>query len=91
MNDLIRDRLMNRRQQVPLWGEIFAGASAGALNCVVVNPFEAIKIRIQAAGQMFPRVPISSFEVMKQLGFRGMYRVSKKCFINFQKQKQNSP
>jgi len=82
MNDLIRDRLMNRRQQVPLWGEIFAGASAGALNCVVVNPFEAIKIRVQAAGLMFPRAPISTYEVVKQLGFKGMFKVNRN-FIKF--------
>lgn len=77
MNDFVRDKLMNRKGQVPLWGEIFAGALAGACNVFVIQPLEAIKIRVQTVGELFPKAKVTLFRMVKQLRFRGLYRV---CF-----------
>ncbi len=75
MNDFVRDKLMNRKSQVPLWGELFAGSLAGASNVFIIQPLEAIKIRIQTIGQLFPKAKIGIYKCVKQLGFKGLYRV----------------
>jgi solute carrier family 25 aspartate/glutamate transporter 12/13 len=75
MNDWIRDRFTNRKGQVPLHGEILAGACAGGCSALVVNPFEIVKIRMQAAGQLFPKAKLGAWKVIKTLGVTGMYKV----------------
>lgn len=66
---------MNRKGQVPLWGEVFAGALAGACNVFVIQPLEAIKIRVQTVGELFPKAKLGIYGAIKQLGFKGLYRV----------------
>ncbi|CAL8113028.1 unnamed protein product [Orchesella dallaii] len=79
MNDFIRDKLMNRKGQVPLWGEFFAGATAGACNVFVIQPLEAIKIRVQTVGELFPKAKLRMVAVIKQLGFKGLYKGTAAC------------
>jgi len=75
MNDWIRDRFMNRKGQVETHWGIFAGACAGACSATVVNPIELVKIRMQAAGQLFPRAKLSVWKLVRNLGFTGIYKV----------------
>ena len=75
MNDWIRDRLMNRKGQVPFHKEVFAGACAGLCSAIVVNPLEIVKIRMQDVGQLFPHSKFSMFKLVRRLGIRGMYQV----------------
>lgn len=66
---------MNRKGQVPLAGEVFAGAMAGASNVFVIQPLEAIKIRVQTVGEQFPKAKLTILKIVKQLGFKGLYKV----------------
>jgi len=79
VNDLIRDKLMNRKGIVSLHSQIFAGSCAGFLNVFFTNPVEAIKIRIQVAGQFDHKVKTSAVKIIKKLGFSGLYRVRQIC------------
>jgi hypothetical protein len=56
-----------------LKGEIFAGAVAGGINAVFVNPIEMIKIRIQVGGEVGKK--ITTMYVLRDIGFFGMQKV----------------
>ena len=48
MNDLVRGLLKDSKTgQIPLWGEILAGCTAGGSQVLFTNPLEIVKIRLQ--------------------------------------------
>ena len=70
--------------KLPVGLGILAGALAGITQVIATNPMEAVKIRMQMATitigdkssiMSVQRVP-STLEVVKDLGFRGLYRGS---------------
>ncbi|ODM96828.1 Calcium-binding mitochondrial carrier protein Aralar1, partial [Orchesella cincta] len=81
INDFIRDKLRNRKGKVPLRNEIMAGGCAGLSNVFLANPVEAVKIRIQVAGEFNHHVRLKSFHVAKELGFFGLYRGLGACVL----------
>lgn len=81
VNDFIRDRLTEADGTIPLWAEIVAGGCAGASQVTFTNPLEIVKIRLQVAGELQSvRRPAAS-EVVRELGFRGLYKGARACFL----------
>ena len=39
------------------------------------NPIEIVKIRLQVAGEMAGTAKLGAWQVMKELGFMGLYKV----------------
>lgn len=78
VNDFVRDKLKKKKKNtMPIWCEVMAGASAGASQVAVTNPVEIVKIRLQVAGEMHIRGKIGGWSVLKELGFSGLYKVLK--------------
>ncbi|XP_021964914.1 calcium-binding mitochondrial carrier protein Aralar1 [Folsomia candida] len=82
VNDFVRDKLKKKKKNtMPIWCEVMAGASAGASQVAVTNPVEIVKIRLQVAGEMHIRGKIGGWSVLKELGFSGLYKGSAACFL----------
>ncbi|BFZ22432.1 hypothetical protein BsWGS_25470 [Bradybaena similaris] len=81
MNDLMRDKLMQKDGTLPLWAEMVAGGTAGASQVVFTNPLEIVKIRLQVAGELGGTAKVSAISVIRDLGFFGLYKGSKACFL----------
>ncbi|RUS72268.1 hypothetical protein EGW08_019969 [Elysia chlorotica] len=81
MNDLMRDKLMTKDGTLPLWAEMVAGGTAGASQVVFTNPLEIVKIRLQVAGEIVGNARVSAISVIKDLGFFGLYKGAKACFL----------
>jgi len=80
MNDLMRDKLTTDGR-ISLVGEIIAGGCAGASQVVFTNPLEIVKIRLQVAGEIRTAERIGVFTVLKELGFAGLYKGARACFL----------
>jgi len=80
MNDLMRDK-MTADGKIPLWGEVLAGACGGGSQVMFTNPLEIVKIRLQVAGEIAGGQRVSAFGVIKELGFFGLYKGSRACFL----------
>lgn len=52
---------------------------AGASQVVFTNPLEIVKIRLQVAGEIAGAARVSALTVVKDLGFFGLYKVSRIC------------
>ncbi len=48
---------------------------------VFTNPLEIVKIRLQVAGEIAHGPKVSVFSVLKELGFFGLYKGSRACFL----------
>ncbi|XP_021341671.1 calcium-binding mitochondrial carrier protein Aralar1-like isoform X1 [Mizuhopecten yessoensis] len=81
MNDFMRDNLMDKDGSLPLWAECVAGGTAGASQVMFTNPLEIVKIRLQVAGEIVGKTRVSAFSVIKDLGFFGLYKGSRACFL----------
>ncbi|CAL4060902.1 unnamed protein product, partial [Meganyctiphanes norvegica] len=82
MNDLMRDKLSDKKGNIQLWGECMAGAIAGASQVVFTNPLEIVKIRLQVAGEVINQgTKVSAVGVIKELGFLGLYKGARACFL----------
>ncbi|PVD37264.1 hypothetical protein C0Q70_04261 [Pomacea canaliculata] len=81
VNDLMRDKLMRKDGSLPLWAECVAGGMAGASQVVFTNPLEIVKIRLQVAGEIVGKARVSAINVIKDLGFFGLYKGSRACFL----------
>ncbi|XP_052265323.1 electrogenic aspartate/glutamate antiporter SLC25A13, mitochondrial-like isoform X2 [Dreissena polymorpha] len=82
MNDLMRDKLCNPDGSLELWAECVAGGIAGASQVMFTNPLEIVKIRLQVAGEIVGRgTKVSAISVIKELGFLGLYKGSRACFL----------
>ncbi|GBP18853.1 Calcium-binding mitochondrial carrier protein Aralar1 [Eumeta japonica] len=81
VNDLVRDKLMDKKGNLPLWSEIVAGACAGASQVVFTNPLEIVKIRLQVAGEIAGGSKVRAWSVVKDLGLFGLYKGAKACLL----------
>jgi len=82
MNDLARDKLRHFNDgQLPVWAEMVAGGCGGASQVMFTNPLEIVKIRLQVAGEIASGSKVSAWGVVKELGFFGLYKGSRACFL----------
>ncbi|XP_046404695.1 calcium-binding mitochondrial carrier protein Aralar1 isoform X2 [Ischnura elegans] len=81
VNDLVRDKFMDRNGNIPLYGEIISGGCAGGSQVIFTNPLEIVKIRLQVAGEIASAQKISAISVVKDLGIFGLYKGAKACFL----------
>ncbi|XP_077290947.1 calcium-binding mitochondrial carrier protein aralar1 isoform X2 [Arctopsyche grandis] len=82
MNDFVRDKLMDKKGNLPIWAEVASGACAGASQVVFTNPLEIVKIRLQVAGELAGGGrKISALGVVKDLGILGLYKGARACFL----------
>ncbi|GAA48543.1 calcium-binding mitochondrial carrier protein Aralar1 [Clonorchis sinensis] len=81
VNDLVRDQFTSSSGSISLAAEILAGACAGASQVVFTNPLEIVKIRLQVAGEIASTKRISAITVIKDLGFFGLYKGARACFL----------
>ncbi len=95
VNDLLRDSFTNRDKVTgqhsiyfPL--EVLAGCGAGASQVVFTNPLEIVKIRLQVQGEtaqhliaqgMEAPAARTALQIVKELGFVGLYRGASACFL----------
>ncbi|RWS05155.1 Calcium-binding mitochondrial carrier protein Aralar1-like protein [Dinothrombium tinctorium] len=81
VNDFVRDKLTTEKGEIPLISEIIAGGCAGASQVMFTNPLEIVKIRLQVAGEIASGPKVKAWNVIKDLGFRGLYKGAKACFL----------
>jgi solute carrier family 25 aspartate/glutamate transporter 12/13 len=86
MNDLVRRLIQDpKTKEIPLSGEILAGCVAGGSQVIFTNPLEIVKIRLQvqgeAAKQAGEMVKASALTIVRQLGFRGLYKGAAACLL----------
>ncbi|XP_051938765.1 electrogenic aspartate/glutamate antiporter SLC25A12, mitochondrial-like [Hippocampus zosterae] len=81
MNDLVRDKFTKQDGSVPLAAEILAGGCAGGSQVIFTNPLEIVKIRLQVAGEITTGSRVSALNIVRELGFFGLYKGAKACFL----------
>ncbi|XP_061548995.1 electrogenic aspartate/glutamate antiporter SLC25A12, mitochondrial-like isoform X1 [Phycodurus eques] len=81
MNDLVRDKFTTVDGSIPLAAEILAGGCAGGSQVIFTNPLEIVKIRLQVAGEITTGPRVSALNVVRDLGFFGLYKGAKACFL----------
>uniref|UniRef100_A0A4W4HCW3 EF-hand domain-containing protein n=1 Tax=Electrophorus electricus TaxID=8005 RepID=A0A4W4HCW3_ELEEL len=81
VNDFVRGKAMQKDGTVPLPFEILAGGCAGGSQVIFTNPLEIVKIRLQVAGEITTGPRVSALSVMRDLGFFGLYKGAKACFL----------
>ncbi|XP_030596543.1 calcium-binding mitochondrial carrier protein Aralar1 isoform X2 [Archocentrus centrarchus] len=54
---------------------------AGGSQVIFTNPLEIVKIRLQVAGEITTGPRVSALSVIRDLGFFGLYKGSKACFL----------
>ncbi|KAL0271221.1 UNVERIFIED_CONTAM: hypothetical protein PYX00_008388 [Menopon gallinae] len=81
VNDFVRDKFMDRHGNISVFGEIISGGCAGGSQVIFTNPLEIVKIRLQVAGEIAGGAKISALSVVRELGFFGLYKGAKACFL----------
>ncbi|XP_073788020.1 electrogenic aspartate/glutamate antiporter SLC25A13, mitochondrial isoform X1 [Danio rerio] len=81
VNDFVRGKTLQKDGSVPLPAEILAGGCAGGSQVIFTNPLEIVKIRLQVAGEITTGPRVSAFSVIRDLGFFGLYKGAKACFL----------
>uniref|UniRef100_A0A673AB50 Solute carrier family 25 member 12 n=1 Tax=Sphaeramia orbicularis TaxID=375764 RepID=A0A673AB50_9TELE len=81
VNDFVRDKFTTQDDTIPLAAEILAGGCAGASQVIFTNPLEIVKIRLQVAGEITTGPRVSALNVVRDLGFFGLYKGAKACFL----------
>ncbi|XP_074652163.1 electrogenic aspartate/glutamate antiporter SLC25A12, mitochondrial-like isoform X2 [Tubulanus polymorphus] len=81
VNDFLRDHLSNKDGTIPLWAECLSGGCAGGSQVMFTNPLEIVKIRLQVAGEIANAPRVSAIQVVKDLGFFGLYKGARACFL----------
>ncbi|CAH8853897.1 unnamed protein product [Trichobilharzia szidati] len=81
VNDIVRDQFTKPNGDISIYAEILAGGCAGGSQVIFTNPLEIVKIRLQVAGEIASTKRISAFSVIKELGFFGLYKGSRACFL----------
>lgn len=81
VNDFVRDKFTDKDDNIPLFAEILAGGCAGGSQVIFTNPLEIVKIRLQVAGEIATAKRVSALNVVRDLGFFGLYKGAKACFL----------
>ncbi|XP_063532929.1 calcium-binding mitochondrial carrier protein Aralar1 isoform X1 [Cydia strobilella] len=81
VNDLVRDKLMDKNGNLSLHAEILAGACAGGSQVIFTNPLEIVKIRLQVAGEIAGAQKVRAWAVVKELGLFGLYKGARACLL----------
>ena len=87
VNDLVRSILRDDKTgEIPLWGEILAGCTAGGSQVLFTNPLEIVKIRLQIQGEALAQgaegvVRRSAMDIVKELGVVGLYKGTSACLL----------
>ncbi|KAM9487290.1 electrogenic aspartate/glutamate antiporter SLC25A12, mitochondrial-like [Clarias gariepinus] len=81
VNDFVRDKFTDKDDTIPLVAEVLAGGCAGGSQVIFTNPLEIVKIRLQVAGEITTGPRVSALTVMRDLGFFGLYKGAKACFL----------
>ncbi|XP_061694462.1 electrogenic aspartate/glutamate antiporter SLC25A12, mitochondrial-like isoform X1 [Syngnathoides biaculeatus] len=81
VNDFVRDKFTDKDNSIPLLAEILAGGCAGGSQVIFTNPLEIVKIRLQVAGEITTGPRVSALNVVRDLGFFGLYKGAKACFL----------
>ncbi|KAL2081586.1 hypothetical protein ACEWY4_023439 [Coilia grayii] len=81
VNDFVRDKFTDKDNTIPLFAEVLAGGCAGGSQVIFTNPLEIVKIRLQVAGEIATGPRVSALNVMRDLGFFGLYKGAKACFL----------
>lgn len=81
INDFVRDKFTTPGGSIQMYGEIAAGACAGASQVVFTNPLEIVKIRLQVAGEIAGGGKVSALGVVKELGLFGLYKGARACLL----------
>ena len=74
VNEAMREQLERPDGSIALSSEILAGAVAGFCQVVATNPMEITKIRMQTMYTKPKAERMSTLQVMRHLGVRGLYR-----------------
>ncbi|KAK5860988.1 hypothetical protein PBY51_022421 [Eleginops maclovinus] len=82
VNDFVRDKFTTDDNTIVLPGEILAGGCAGASQVIFTNPLEIVKIRLQVAGEITTGPRVGALTVVRELGFFGLYKGAKACFLH---------
>ena len=61
----------------------FVCLQAGGSQVMFTNPLEIVKIRLQVAGEIASSQRISAVQVVKDLGFFGLYKVTAWVLASF--------
>ncbi|XP_050543004.1 calcium-binding mitochondrial carrier protein Aralar1 [Daktulosphaira vitifoliae] len=81
VNDLVKDKFRKENGDLTVSAEVLAGACGGFSQVVFTNPLEIVKIRLQVAGEIASTKKLSALNVIKELGFFGLYKGAKACFL----------
>uniref|UniRef100_A0A673IXA0 Calcium-binding mitochondrial carrier protein Aralar1-like n=1 Tax=Sinocyclocheilus rhinocerous TaxID=307959 RepID=A0A673IXA0_9TELE len=81
VNDFVRDKFTTKDDTIALAAEILAGGCAGGSQVIFTNPLEIVKIRLQVAGEITTGPRVSALNVVRDLGFFGLYKGAKACFL----------
>ncbi|KAA0713313.1 Calcium-binding mitochondrial carrier protein [Triplophysa tibetana] len=81
VNDFMRDKFTTKDNTIPFAAEILAGGCAGGSQVIFTNPLEIVKIRLQVAGEITTGPRVSALNVVRELGFFGLYKGAKACFL----------
>jgi len=73
-NDQVREYFEQPDGSVMPHHQVLAGASAGFCQVVATNPMEIVKLRVQLQATLPSDQRITSIEVVKRLGLKGLYR-----------------
>uniref|UniRef100_A0AAY4ESX1 EF-hand domain-containing protein n=1 Tax=Denticeps clupeoides TaxID=299321 RepID=A0AAY4ESX1_9TELE len=81
VNDFMRDKFTTKDDTIPFLAEVLAGGCAGGSQVIFTNPLEIVKIRLQVAGEITTGPRVSALNVVRDLGFFGLYKGAKACFL----------
>lgn len=74
LNEQLRDMFQRSDGSILVHDEVIAAACAGVGQCVVKNPTEVLKIRLQMQEKQPKRyLKLTPIEMVKRLGFRGLF------------------
>jgi len=83
VNDTLRSLFGQPGGQIYFPLEVLAGGGAGASQVIFTNPIEIVKIRLQTQGEAakFGVQPKGAITIVRELGFRGLYRGAAACLL----------
>jgi len=74
VNEKMRETLEDADGNISVFNQVLAGGTAGFCQVVATNPMEIVKLRVQLQATLPAEQRMGTMEVVRKLGFRGMYR-----------------